>query len=33
VAPRIERTGDEGPKTVDRDDLADSLFRAMAGDV
>jgi nanoRNase/pAp phosphatase (c-di-AMP/oligoRNAs hydrolase) len=33
VAPRVDPTNDDGPETVDRDELADALFRAMAGDV
>ncbi len=33
VTPEIDPTGDEDPETVDRDELCDELFRAMAGDV
>ncbi|MGQ3328577.1 MULTISPECIES: DHH family phosphoesterase [Halorubrum] len=33
IAPTVDPTGDEDPETVDRDALADDLFRAMAGDV
>ncbi|WP_193309701.1 bifunctional oligoribonuclease/PAP phosphatase NrnA [Halorubrum halophilum] len=33
IAPTIDPTSDEEPETVDRDALADDLFRAMAGDV
>jgi nanoRNase/pAp phosphatase (c-di-AMP/oligoRNAs hydrolase) len=33
IAPTIEPTGEGEPETVDRDDLADGLFRAMAGDI
>ena len=33
ITPTIDPTSDEEPKVVDRDALADELFRAMAGDV
>ncbi|OYR78369.1 RNA-binding protein, partial [Halorubrum sp. E3] len=33
IEPTVDPTGDEEPETVDRDALADDLFRAMAGDV
>ena len=33
ITPTIDPTGDEEPETVDRNDLTDGLFRAMAGDV
>ena len=33
ITPEIDATGEEEPDTVDRDALANDLFRAMAGDV
>jgi nanoRNase/pAp phosphatase (c-di-AMP/oligoRNAs hydrolase) len=33
IAPTVNPTGDEGPEAIDRDRLADALFRSMAGDV
>ncbi|MFC7186836.1 DHH family phosphoesterase [Halorubrum yunnanense] len=33
VTPKIDPTSDADPETIDRDQLADALFRAMAGDV
>ncbi|MFW5917449.1 MAG: DHH family phosphoesterase [Halorubrum sp.] len=33
IAPPVDPTGEEEPSAVDRDELADALFRAMAGDV
>ncbi|MUW15139.1 bifunctional oligoribonuclease/PAP phosphatase NrnA [Halorubrum sp. CBA1125] len=33
ITPTVDPTGEEEPETVDRDALADDLFRAMAGDV
>ncbi len=33
ITPAIDAAGDEELETVDRDELADRLFRAMAGDV
>jgi len=33
VTPRVDPTGEGGAESIDRDDLADALFRAMAGDV
>ncbi len=33
ITPTIDPTTDDEPRTVDRDGLADDLFRAMAGDV
>jgi len=33
IEPTVDPTGEQDPDTVDRDALADGLFRAMAGDV
>ena len=33
ITPEIEPSGEEEPETIDRDALADDLFRALAGDV
>ncbi|OYR58539.1 DHH family phosphoesterase [Halorubrum halodurans] len=33
ITPEVDPTGESEPETVDRDGLADALFRAMAGDV
>ncbi|WP_256402973.1 DHH family phosphoesterase [Halorubrum salinum] len=33
ITPTVDPTDDEGATTVDRDELTDALFRAMAGDV
>ncbi|MDZ5810263.1 DHHA1 domain-containing protein [Halorubrum sp. AD140] len=33
ISPTVDPTGEAEPEPVDRDELADALFRAMAGDV
>ena len=33
ITPEVEPSGEEEPETIDRDALADDLFRALAGDV